>query len=261
MKKEMYKLMLELTNNPLYSKLLKGFVSTRLSKPFISSFAKVYGVNQGELMRAVSEYNTLGDFFTRELKAGVRELPENEKEVVSPVDGLLTESGKIGEDLSFYVKGKPYSLKTMLGIKSAINRYEQGDYFVFYLSPKDYHRIHSPFSGDVVKRWALGKYSEPVNEMGKFYGKEPLASNYRLITELIHQGKRMAMVKVGALNVNSIHPIHVGDSLLRGEEVAYFSFGSSVVLLFEPDTLVINDEVKQGDVTIKHGESIGHWKE
>ncbi|MGJ9381652.1 phosphatidylserine decarboxylase [Salipaludibacillus sp. CF4.18] len=261
MKKEMYKLMLELTNNPVYSRLLKDFVSTKLSKPFVSSFAKVYGVNLGELAREVTDYPTLGEFFTRELKTGVRALPENENEIVSPVDGVLTESGKIGEDLSFHVKGKAYSLKTLLGIQSAINRYEHGDYFVFYLSPKDYHRIHSPFSGKVVKRWALGKYSEPVNEMGKFYGKEPLASNYRLITELTHQDKRMAMVKVGALNVNSIHPTHAGKTLDRGEEVAYFSFGSSIVLLFEPDTIVINEEVKQVDVVIKHGQSIGRWKE
>lgn len=253
--------MLELTSNPVYSRILKGFVNTRLSKPLISSFAEIYGVNKEELLHELREYDTLGDFFTRELKKGVRSLPQSEKEVVSPVDGLLSESGEISDDLYFYVKGKPYSLKTMLGLESTIKRYENGTYFVFYLSPKDYHRIHSPFEGNVIKRWALGKYSEPVNEMGKFYGKEPLASNYRLITEFSFSGKRMAMVKVGALNVNSIHPTHVGDSINRGEEVAYFSFGSSIVLLFEPDMLEIKEEVRYGDTPIKHGEAIGKWME
>ncbi|MCE7794161.1 phosphatidylserine decarboxylase [Salipaludibacillus sp. CUR1] len=261
MKKEFYRLMLGLTNNSFYNSIIKEFTNKRVSKILIPSFSKTFGINAEELARPYSDYKSLSDFFSRELKEGARQLSEMENDVVSPVDGVISEAGTVTEDMSFPVKGKKHSLKTMLGLEEAVNRYAGGEYCVFYLSPKDYHRIHAPYYGTVLRRWALGKYSEPVNALGFHFGKEPLATNYRLVTEMKHDGGRMAIVKVGALNVNSIHPVHVDKAVVeKGREMAYFSFGSSVVLLFEPGTVAIKEELKGKVTPVKQGETIGVWR-
>lgn len=257
MKKNMYRLMLELTHNRFYNTLIKQAAGHALSKSAIRPFAKTFRINEEELEKDLNEYRSLSDFFTRELKTGSRPVSKSADDIVSPVDGVISEAGELTEGGLLTVKGRTHSLKTMLGLKSAADRYARGHYVVLYLSPKDYHRIHAPFAGMVKKRWALGGYSEPVNDLGFKYGREVLATNYRLITEIAHDGMFMAVVKVGALNVNSVHPSHVASFVEKGEEMAYFSFGSSVVLLFEPDTVKLHEHIVSGVVPVKQGETIG----
>lgn len=253
--------MLELTHNPLYTVLLKRFSQGKLSRRVIPSFSKAFNINEEEIEKHVSQFESLSDFFSRKLKEGSREISESARDIVSPVDGVLTEAGKITKDKSFFVKGHRHSLKTMLGLDTSVKRFAEGDYCVLYLSPKDYHRIHSPCKGKITGRWALGKYSHPVNALGFRFGKEPLATNYRLITELKHDEKHVALVKVGALNVNSVHPVHVEESIDKGDDMAYFSFGSTVVLVFERNSVRFHERVLQGELTVKQGETIGTWME
>jgi len=261
MKKKLYKLMLELTHNRLYSASLRQFTQLKASKWLVPSFARTFNINKDELPINIEEYTSLSDFFSRKLKEGSRTISSAAEEIVSPVDGVVKDAGRLTEDKQFFVKGKSHSLQTMLGLDSAVERFKNGEYCVLYLSPKDYHRIHSPCQGDIYRRWALGTYSEPVNDMGLHYGKEPLATNYRLITELTHRDRHVALVKVGALNVNSVHPSHIGSSVERGEDMAFFSFGSTVILLFEKDSIRFNKLVLQGDKEVKQGECIGTWME
>ncbi|SDY49992.1 phosphatidylserine decarboxylase [Evansella caseinilytica] len=253
MKKRLYKNMVELTRNPLYTKMLKTFTASKLSGRLNRSFVKVFDIDQNEMERELHHYRTLNELFVRKLKSGVRPVTADEKTIISPVDGLLSQIGTINETATLRIKNKDYRLSTMLGFEKAVKRYSGGIFMLFYLSPRDYHRIHSPMNGKVVKRWALGKYSEPVNQWGLLFGDQPLAKNYRLITELEANNKRMAMVKVGALNVNSVHPVHLKETVEIGEEMAYFSFGSTVILLFEKgmihpifDETTVNYAIKQG---------------
>jgi phosphatidylserine decarboxylase len=261
MKNHLYKLMLELTHNKMYSTSLRKFTQLKVSKWIIPSFVRTFSINKEESAIKLEEYSSLSEFFSRKLKEGSRKISTATEEVASPVDGVVKDAGRITEDKQFYVKGKSHSLQTMLGLDSAVQRFRKGDYCVLYLSPKDYHRIHSPCQGNIYRRWALGTYSEPVNAMGLHYGKEPLATNYRLITELTHRDNHVAIVKVGALNVNSVHPSHVGSSVEKGEDMAYFSFGSTVILLFEENSITFNKGVLEGDKEVKQGESIGTWME
>ncbi|MBU9713364.1 phosphatidylserine decarboxylase [Evansella tamaricis] len=257
MKKHLYKSMVELTRNPIYTKVIKSFTTSKISRKMIPSFSRFYQINQEEMEGHVNKYQSLNEFFSRKLKTGMRPIAKDV--IVSPVDGLLSQMGIVTEDATFQVKEKHYSLKTMLGLPNTTNRYLGGTYMLFYLSPKDYHRIHSPISGNVVKRWALGKYSEPVNQMGLLLGKEPLANNYRLVTEIEQIGKRMAMVKIGALNVNSVHPTHHQKEIETGEELAYFSFGSSVILLFEKGMVEPSFTERTVPHYVKQGEEIASW--
>lgn len=258
MKQSIYRLFIELTNKKWSSYMIRKFVQSPLSRPFISSFIKTYKINVDEIEGQVADYKTLHDFFIRNLKEDARVVNYSEKQAVSPVDGLLADTGSISDDLIIEVKGKSYSILDMLGSEGKASDYSGGEFAVFYLSPANYHRIHSPVSGTILKRWSLGQHSYPVNELGLMYGKEALSKNFRSITELQHVKGKLAVVKVGAMFVNSVDYVHEGKEWKQGEEVAYFSFGSTVILLFEKGTFRFspNKEVPS-NVTV--GETIGDF--
>ncbi|SDN44874.1 archaetidylserine decarboxylase [Alkalicoccus daliensis] len=252
MKKKTYQLLMDLTHNPLYASVLKRSVESRLSRWIVPSFAKTFKINEEEAEKQINDFYSLQDFFTRHLKEGSRPVSMLEKAVVSPVDGSMTAAGEISPAQTFEVKGMIHDLHTLLRRPDKITRYAGGSYGIFYLSPREYHRIHAPVSGKVISRWALGEFSEPVNDLAFQFGVQPLSSNYRLITEIQTETGKVAVVKIGALNVNSVHYAHLHDEMQKGEEFAYFGFGSTVILLFEPGMIKWTKE--QGSV-LKQGEA------
>ncbi|MDM5190050.1 phosphatidylserine decarboxylase [Bacillus sp. DX4.1] len=253
MRRTLYRFMIELTNGRFTSYVLRKFAQSRLSSIIISSYAKVFQLQQDEMEKDLKEYRTLHELFTRKLKEGKRFIDADVSSIVSPVDGVFADYGPIEETKTFDIKGKRYSIVDMLGNESRAKRYAGGTYMVIYLSPSHYHRIHSPLSGTVTERFVLGRKSYPVNEAGMKYGKEPLSKNYRSVTEVDSKGKHMALVKVGAMFVNSIELLHERSTVQKGEEMAYFTFGSTVVLLFEKEmieadsTLTSGQEVRVGE--------------
>lgn len=254
-----YRFFIELTNHRLSSYIIKSFAQSKLSKWIVPSFAKVYNINQEEMHGELSSFPTLQQLFIRTLKPGARKIDEASNTIVSPVDAVVEKSGSITENLEMIVKGKHYSIKDMLSDESIATKYMGGTYVILYLSPSHYHRIHSPIAGRVTSQWTLGKKSYPVNRLGLLYGKDPLSKNFRKITELESDGKHVAVVKVGAMFVNSIEMTHKGEVLQKGEDMAYFSFGSTVILLFEKDTVELNETLKE-KADVKVGEVIASWK-
>ncbi|XXM73666.1 phosphatidylserine decarboxylase [Lysinibacillus sphaericus] len=260
MKQSIYRLCIELTNKKWSSFILRKFVQSRLSKPFIPGFIRTYKINVDELQRETGEYPTLHDFFIRKLKGDARSIQYGNDDAVSPVDGLLAETGPISDKLEIMVKGKAYSVLEMLGTADKASSYIGGRFGVFYLSPANYHRIHSPVDGSVLNRWSLGRHSYPVNDSGLLYGQAVLAKNYREVTELQHRKGKVAVVKVGAMFVNSIEYVNESDKWSQGEEVAYFTFGSTVILLFEKDKFQFSSG-KTVPREVKMGETIGKFNE
>ncbi|QOY36234.1 phosphatidylserine decarboxylase [Anaerobacillus isosaccharinicus] len=245
MKKAIYQSFVELSGNRFNSYLLKAFTESKMSKVINKSFVKVYNLNEAEMEKPLHQYGSLQELFVRNLKSDARVIDKSLDSIVSPVDGILADVGQITENCTFHVKNQDYSLVEMLGNKNRAEKYKEGTYIILYLSPSHYHRIHTPVSGTVVGKWALGNKSYPVNELGLKLGKRPLSRNYRLITEVrLNNGKHYSLVKVGAMNVNSIHPTFTGDTVNKGDEIGYFSFGSTVVLLFEKDTIDLDPKVK-----------------
>ncbi|MFL8937873.1 phosphatidylserine decarboxylase [Rossellomorea oryzaecorticis] len=260
MKQSIYRLCIELTNKKWSSFVLRKFVQSRLSKPFIPGFIRTYKIDTDELQDEIGEYPTLHDFFIRQLKEDARIIQFGENDAVSPVDGLLAETGPISDELEIMVKGKAYSVLEMLGADDKASSYIGGRFGVFYLSPSNYHRIHSPVDGTVLNRWSLGRHSYPVNDSGLLYGNAVLAKNYREITELQHRQGKVAVVKVGAMFVNSVEYVNESDIWRQGEEVAYFTFGSTVILLFEKDKFQFLGS-KSVPREVKMGEKIGNFIE
>lgn len=259
MKQSFYRLVIELTNGKWTSILLKKFARSKASRFFIASFSKVYQINQSEMEKELTAYTSLHDFFTRKLKKGVRITDEELKTAISPVDAVIEDIGLIKPSHIITVKGKDYSIREMLGNEEKVEKYADGYYMIFYLSPSHYHRIHSPVTGLIVDQWTLGAKSYPVNKYGLKYGKSTLAKNYRTITEVKHDGGYLSIVKVGAMFVNSIEVIHEGEQLQKGNEMAYFSFGSTVVLLFEKGSFEPLSSINI-PADVKVGERIGYFR-
>lgn len=256
MRKKLYKLFIELTGNPVSSQLLQSFAESRLSAVFNRSFVKSYGVNMDEAERDLKSYKSLRSLFTRRLKDGLRPIDQIKNSVVSPVDGVLSAYGKITDTSTFPVKGQEYRLSDIFGGRDKEANYKDGCYSVFYLSPGHYHHIHCPVNGSIIDRWTMGRTSFPVNPLALKYCDKPFSTNHRIISEVQTDHGKMAIVKVGAHNVNSIRLTHATDYMEKGEEMGCFSFGSTVILLFERSSFEFAEHIHE-DMDIHYGEQFG----
>lgn len=256
MQKWFYRFFIELTNHRLSSAILKKFSQSRVSAILIPSYAKIYNINQAEMEKSLTEFPTLHDLFVRQLKKDSRQIDQTENTVISPVDAVIEETGIITDSKEMIVKNKRYQVAEMLGNEKSLAKYIGGTFLILYLSPSHYHRIHSPISGVITKQWELGQKSYPVNRLGLKYGRDPLSKNFRKITEIKVNDSSVAMVKVGAMFVNSIETTHKSDTVEKGEEIAYFTFGSTVILLFEKDRFTLHPEISPS-TNIKVGEVLG----
>ncbi len=259
MQKWLYRFLIELTNHRLSSAILKKFSQSRVSAILIPSYAKIYNINQAEMEKTLTDFATLQDLFVRHLKKNCRNIDQKENTVVSPVDAVIEDTGIITLEKEIIVKNKHYSIQEMLGDENSLAKYIGGTFIILYLSPSHYHRIHSPISGVITKQWELGRKSYPVNRLGLKYGKAPLSKNFRKITEMRVNSSNVAVVKVGAMFINSIETTHTSDFVKKGEEIAYFSFGSTVILLFEKDSFTFSPEISTS-ANIKVGEVLGTIK-
>lgn len=255
MKERLYRSLVELTNGKASSRVLKTVAASKMSKSFIRSYSKVYRINTDEVSTPIESFKSLHEFFTRTLKQGVRPIDPKPNIYASPVDAKVEAFGQITKNCTLTVKNKPYFVRDLLGSEEHAKPYENGSYIVFYLSPADYHRIHSPIDAKVQCQYVLGQKSYPVNQLGLTYGKKPISHNYRLVTQLQtnYNSQLFALVKVGAMFVNSIELTNKKDIWHKGEEIGYFTFGSTVVMLFEKNAIQFTENITQGQM-IRVGE-------
>jgi phosphatidylserine decarboxylase len=257
MTKWLLRSMTELSSRKWISRLTGRFAQSPASRRFIPKFARMYGIRIEEAEKKLEEYRSLNEFFTRRLKPGLRSLDPAPDSLVSPVDALVTGAGAIETGTILNVKGQDYTVEELLNRSPRMESYKDGYYIVLYLSPTDYHRIHTPVDGTIVEREHVPGKVYPVNEFGLRHMRRVLSRNERLITYIRHAGGETAVVKVGAMNVSSIkyvEPQH--DKVAKGEELAFFEFGSTVVLLTEDDTFIPRGDLKTG-LKVRMGEKLG----
>lgn len=249
--------MTELTSRKFVSRLTGRLAKSSLSRRWIPRFAALYRIPVEEAEKQIGEYVSLNDFFTRRLKPGSRPIDETPSALVSPVDARITACGTIQSGMLLQVKSQDYTLEELLNDSPRIGQYLDGCFWVLYLSPTDYHRIHAPCSGTIVECEHVPGRVYPVNEFGLTSMRKVLSRNERLVTYLRHDEGEVAVVKVGALNVSSIRYVEPKpDHLERGQELAYFEFGSTVVLLTENGTCRPRTDLKPGD-KVRMGERLG----
>ncbi|QKS73025.1 phosphatidylserine decarboxylase [Paenalkalicoccus suaedae] len=255
-RKRIYNSIFKLNGHPIIAKPLKKFAESKVSKPLVGSFANVYKLDMDEADRQLADYQSLHHLFTRRLKEGVREVAAAEDAFVSPCDGVLSTVDDLTMESTFVVKGQTYTVEELLGSKQEAEKYAGGQVLIFYLSPVNYHRVHVSVDADVRRVYAIGRDAAPVNDLGLTYSLRPLTRNYRLIADFEAGGHSFAQVMVGALNVNTIERTNMNDSVKKGEEFGYFSFGSTVVTCVPKGALTFNGKIGP----VKMGEQVGTWR-
>jgi phosphatidylserine decarboxylase len=220
----------------------------------IRAFVKAYDVDLSEVEVPAGGFRTFDAFFTRRLRAGSRLVDPDPSALVSPADGKLEDLGPITATGELTVKGKPYTATALLGDSEAARAYEGGHYFIVYLSPRDYHRVHAPTCGDVqYVRYVPGTLY-PVNRIGTENIPQLFARNERLaiVQESAVHG-RVTTIMVGAIGVGriglSFDPLETNRGytpgvrsfadapipLDRGDELGVFHMGSTAIVMVPPE--------------------------
>jgi len=257
-----------------------AFAETRFPSGFQRrlnrGFAQIFRANVAEAERPPEAYPSLSDFFVRRLQPGVRRWPEDSWIPGSPVDGVLGSHGTLVDGIALQAKGIRYRVADLLGSEERARDFSSGVFITLYLSPRHYHRIHSPLTGDIAEAIALPGRLLPVNLPAVRSITDLFPRNERLVAFLEGSGIRAAVVAVGAYNVGRISapfdPEWGGSPegsvtnlrgrrspdrrsyspplpIERGEELMAFHLGSTIVLLLSSETeqLTLHPELREGE--------------
>lgn len=239
----------------------------------IRAFSKQYGVDVDEAELPLEAYPSFGAFFTRKLKEGARPIAPGEGVPVSPADGAISYAGIASQGRMIQAKGRDYSLAALLADEDAAARFDGGPYVTIYLSPRDYHRFHSPLGGKILGYRYVPGQLWPVNRASVRGVPELFAVNERVIIDLETSLGRVAMIPVGATCVGRIRlsfdELVTNDgkpgvdvrydqpiSIAKGDELGMFEMGSTVILVFEPGAVSL-DESLVPDSAVRMGAAIG----
>jgi phosphatidylserine decarboxylase len=259
------------------SRVLGRLTSVRAPRPVVDAairaFVGVYGVDLTEVDLPPGGFRTFDEFFTRRLRRGARAVDPDPRVLVSPADGRLEDLGRITASGELMVKGQPYTAADLLGDAEAAQPYEGGHYFIVYLSPRDYHRVHAPTCGSVqYVRYVPGTLF-PVNRIGTDHIAQLFARNERLaiVQESAVHG-RVTTIMVGAIGVGRIGlsfdevQTNRGDTpgvrsfvdspvtLDRGQELGVFHMGSTTIVMTPPDCRL--ETLAKAGATVRMGQGL-----
>jgi phosphatidylserine decarboxylase len=245
-----------------------------LRRPAIGAFARAVGADLEETELALDEYGTLGEFFARRLRDGARPIDTAAEAVVAPADGLVTAVGFASDGALFQAKGRDYRLADLLADEALADELQGAAYVTVYLSPRDYHRVHTPIAAELAgwsyvpgARWPVGpRFADRVPSL--------YARNERAVARLITPDGPAAVVMVAAIGVGNLWLAHAGEGgvstgdlrrlgerrrfdsvphvpLARGDELGAFLLGSTVIALLPPGratfSVAIGDRVRCGE--------------
>ncbi len=245
----------------------------RLTTAVIAWFVRRYQVNMQEAANPdMASYSSFNQFFTRPLKAGARPLAA--ASYICPVDGAISQFGAIEQGQIFQAKGHSYSAQALLAADAeSAQIYQYGSFATLYLSPKDYHRIHMPCAGRLLRMTYVPGDLFSVNPITAQGVPSLFARNERVVCEFASAQGQFVLVLVGATIVGSMAtvwhglvnpprgPVRTWDysqqniELQQGEEMGRFLLGSTVVMLFEPSMLAFNPQWQAG-LPVRMGEAM-----
>jgi len=242
----------------LYGRIMRLRRPRWLSLWMIRRFQKSYRIDMAEFRGKPEDYSSLAEFFLRPFNPAKRPLRGDEKFLLAPADGRVSEIELIHEDRATQVKGKTYPLGRFLG---ATIDFSQGWHLAtIYLSPSNYHRYHFPVSGRISGCFHGGTRLFPVNAFSCSRVRQLYVKNERLVTRIEFPGGPLYVVAVGATFVGSIAMTYLPAGLpAKNEwqeidipvsqmaEMGHFAMGSTIVMLL-PAGRVEKVLVQKGEV-------------
>ncbi|MGL4368239.1 MAG: archaetidylserine decarboxylase [Spirochaetota bacterium] len=258
-----------LSRIPLGGKIL-GYI--------IQRYSAAYGVKTEEIIPVEGGFRTFDQFFTRRVKPGTHRIDQDPRAVVSPVDARIDQFGEITGTRIMQAKDIDYLVSEL--IPAPIHHtFLDGTFVTLYLSPGDYHRIHSPMDGFVNGFLHVPGTLFPVMEFAVNGINGLFSINERLVTYLRNEKGYCAVCKIGAMNVGRISASYSGvvtnrhafrkkrevifpqdfrPQIRKGDELGIFHLGSTVVLLFQKDMINL-DKLSFGQ-KVRMGQRIGTLK-
>ena len=243
-----------------------------LKNLLIEQFIRVFDVDMSQAREPNPHaYDCFNAFFTRAMRDDARPIGDG---LVSPTDGVLSQSGRIEHGTLIQAKGQAYSLTALLGGDSRrAEPFRNGSFATIYLSPRDYHRVHMPLGGTlremayVPGRLFSVNLATAANVPGLF------ARNERLVCIFDTEFGPMAMVLVGAMIVAAIETVWAGQitpksgqvqttryneviELAKGAEMGRFKLGSTVILCF-PHAVDFREDLSINDSMVSMGQPLG----
>ena len=248
----------------------------RITPALIRWFVRKYGVNMEEALYAdIKHYTSFNAFFTRALRQGARPLADSD--FTCPVDGTISQFGAIEHGQIFQAKGHRYSTTALVGGDARLAAlFDHGSFATLYLSPRDYHRIHMPCDGKLLRMIYVPGSLFSVNPTTARGVPGLFSRNERVVCVFDGKHGPFVVVLVGATIVGSMATVWHGVvnpprggavrewhydgqdiTLQKGEEMGRFLLGSTVVLLFPSGVLEFNKQwaACRG---VRMGEAMGH---
>ncbi|TPE52014.1 phosphatidylserine decarboxylase [Maribrevibacterium harenarium] len=253
-----------------------GFVKNT----FIKQFVKKYQVDMSEAAEPnPTAYRNFNDFFTRALKPNARPIVSSDNLIACPADGAVSQIGDIEYGTIYQAKGHYYGLTELLGGDAKLSdQFLGGKFATIYLSPKDYHRVHMPYPGKLVKMIHVPGKLFSVNKVTAEQIPNVFARNERTVCVFETDIGPMVVILVGAMIVASIETVWAGQvtpfskkvqtwdyqdlaqvELKKGEEMGRFKLGSTAIVLFPKNTMEWSEELK-ADSPTRMGMALGQIK-
>jgi phosphatidylserine decarboxylase len=256
--------------------------ATRIRTPWFKNalmrgFMRLYDVDMSEALESdPARYGSFNEFFTRALRSDVRPIAADPASIACPVDGTVSECGRIEGEQLMQAKGRTYALNELLAAAPWSSAFAGGEFATIYLAPYNYHRIHMPLAGKLLQTIYVPGRLFSVNTVTAARVPRLFARNERVICLFEGAAGRFAVILVGAFNVGSMSTVWAGDitpakrrvvtrlpevrvELGKGEELGRFNMGSTVILLLEPNRAAWRDELRAG-LTVRLGEELGRLR-
>jgi phosphatidylserine decarboxylase len=256
--------------------------ATRVRSPWfknwlVKGFLSLFAIDMTEALNSDPfAYGSFNEFFTRQLKPGVRPIASGARDIACPVDGTISQVGRIEGDSLLQAKGRSFTLSDLLAGQPWAKRFEGGTFATIYLAPFNYHRIHMPLHGELKETVYVPGRLFSVNTTTASLVPRLFARNERVLTLFDTPAGEFSLVLVGALNVGSMATVWAGDitpaarravtvlpprqfAVDKGAELGRFNMGSTVILLFQADRAHLNATLCAG-VSVRVGQSLGTFE-
>ena len=218
-----------------------------------------------------TEFKSLHDCFTRELRPGLRPFDPDPAVIASPSDAIIGAHGRIEDTRLFQIKGAPYALLDLLGDPALVEQHRNGRFVTLRLTSSMYHRFHAPADCRIEKVTFIHGDVWNVNPIALKRVERLFCKNERAVLEArLSTGEPLTLVPVAAILVASIR-LHFLDRTLnaqtkgpvtfscdagarKGDELGWFEHGSTIIVL-APDHFEFCDHVTDG-ARIRAGEPL-----